>query len=165
MNGKLPFIEYDAQPLLDSALARGTLTPASRPSDIGRKGPVIVTIGTPMDEFLNPVHGAVKECVDELLPHIADGQLLILRSTVYPGTTDWLSKYLARQGRRLRVAFCPERVVQGYGIRELKCLPQVVSGTTPEAEEEVAALFAFLASEDAAYVTGHVLNVSGGLYI
>jgi UDP-N-acetyl-D-mannosaminuronic acid dehydrogenase len=147
MGGKLPFIEYDAQPLLDSALARGTLTSASCPSDIGRKGPVIVTVGTPVDEFLNPVQGAVKECIDELLPHIDDGQLLILRSTVYPGTTDWLSKYLERQGRRLRVAFCPERVVQGYGIRELKCLPQVVSGTTPEAEEEAAALFRRIAPE------------------
>jgi UDP-N-acetyl-D-mannosaminuronic acid dehydrogenase len=147
MNGELPFIEYDAQPLLDSALARGFLTPASRPSEIGRKGPVIVTIGTPVDEFLNPVQGPVKKCIDELLPHIDDGQLIILRSTVYPGTTDWLSKYLARQGRRLGVAFCPERVVQGYGIRELKSLPQVVSGTTPEAEEEAATLFGRIAPE------------------
>lgn len=147
MEGELPYIEYDAQPLLDMALARGNLIPTSRPSDISRKGPVIVTIGTPVDEFLNPVHGAVKECIDDLLPHIDDGQLIILRSTVYPGTTDWLSTYLERKGRRLRVAFCPERVVQGYGIKELKCLPQVISGTTPEAEEEAAILFGRIAPE------------------
>ena len=147
MKGELPFIEFDAQPLLDLALAYGSLIPSTRPSDIGRKGPVVVTIGTPVDEFLNPVQSAVKECIDELLPHIEDGQLIVLRSTVYPGTTDWLSKYLEREGRRLRVAFCPERVVQGYGIRELKCLPQVVSGTTPEAEEEAAALFGRIAPE------------------
>jgi UDP-N-acetyl-D-mannosaminuronic acid dehydrogenase len=39
------------------------------------------------------------------------------------------------------VAFCPERVVQGYGIKELREMPQIISGTTPEAEAEAAALF------------------------
>jgi UDP-N-acetyl-D-mannosaminuronic acid dehydrogenase len=145
LNGELPFMEYDAQPLLDAAIARGALATATHPSQIGRKGPVIVTIGTPVDEFLNPVQGAVKECIDELLPHLEDGQLIILRSTVYPGTTDWLAKYLESQGRRLRVAFCPERAVEGHGIRELKSLPQVVSGATPDAVEEAAALFGRIA--------------------
>ena len=50
----------------------------------------------------------------------ADGQLLVLRSTVFPGTTDWIDGYLKRKGRELKVAFCPERMVQGYGIEELK---------------------------------------------
>ena len=89
----------------------------------------------------------VKDCVDELLPYLADGQLIILRSTVYPGTTDWLAGYLARRGRKLKVAFCPERVVQGYGVRELQSMPQLVSGATPEAEEEAAALFGLIAPE------------------
>jgi UDP-N-acetyl-D-mannosaminuronic acid dehydrogenase len=139
--GKLPFIEYDAQPLLDRALKTGALRFGTRPADIGRNGPVIVTIGTPVDEFLNPVLGQVKKCLDGILPHISDGQLLILRSTVYPGTTDWIARYLERLDRRLLVAYCPERVVQGYGISELKSLPQIVSGTTPDAEEQAAGLF------------------------
>jgi len=147
LEGKLPFVEYDAQPLLDGALKNKRLLTGTKPSDISRKGPVIVTIGTPVDEFLNPIQGAVKQCIDDLLPHIDDGQLIILRSTVYPGTTEWLSRYLEQLGRKLRVAFCPERVVQGYGIKELKELPQVISGTTPESEEEAAALFSRIAPE------------------
>ena len=65
----------------------------------------------------------------------------MLRSTLYPGTTDWIDGHLKRQGRKLKVAFCPERIVQGYGIEELSRMPQIISGTSPEAEEEAAALF------------------------
>lgn len=143
--GELPFIEYDAQPVLDRVLERQALSYGTQSSDIGGKGPVIVTIGTPVDEFLNPELGPVKKCLDELLPYIHDDQLLILRSTVYPGTTDWLARYLKDLGRKLRVAYCPERVVQGYGIAELKSLPQIVSGTSQEAEDEAAELFSRIA--------------------
>lgn len=145
--GKLPFIEYGAEPLLANALAANKLIFSDKPSDISKTGPVIVTIGTPVDEFLNPVGKVVQECIDDLLPHLADGQLLILRSTVFPGTTDWLDAHLKRQGRSLKVAFCPERVVQGYGIKELREMPQIVSGTSPEAEQEAAALFKMIAPE------------------
>jgi len=143
--GKLPFIEYGAAPLLTKALSDNRLVFTSTPRDISRKGPVIVTIGTPVDEFLNPVQRDVQACIDSLLPQLADGQLLILRSTVYPGTTDWLDGYLKKLGRKLKVAFCPERVVQGHGIRELREMPQIVSATSPEAEAEAADLFRLIA--------------------
>jgi UDP-N-acetyl-D-mannosaminuronic acid dehydrogenase len=146
-SGKLPFIEHGAAPLLAKALAANRLVFTSSPAAIGGSGPVIVTIGTPVDEFLNPVPGPVQQCIDDLLPHLSDDQLLVLRSTVYPGTTDWLHDYLARLGRKNRIAFCPERVVQGYGVKELREMPQIVSGTTPEAEEEAAALFQRIAPE------------------
>ncbi len=145
--GKLPFIEHGAAPLLTKALANNRLVFTASSDGISRQGPVIVTIGTPVDEFLNPVHGAVQRFFDSVLPHIADDQLLILRSTVYPGTTDWLDAHLKRLGRKNRVAFCPERVVQGYGIKELREMPQIVSGTTPEAEQEAADLFRRISPE------------------
>jgi UDP-N-acetyl-D-mannosaminuronic acid dehydrogenase len=66
---------------------------------------------------------------------------------VFPGTTDWLDAYLQRKGRDLKIAFCPERVVQGYGIKELKETPQIITGTTPEAEAEAAKLFSAIAPE------------------
>ena len=105
-SGKLPFIEHGAAPLLSKALAHNRLIFTSQPAAISRSGPVIVTIGTPVDEFLNPVRQAVQDCIDALLPYLADDQLLVLRSTVYPGMTDWLDAYLKRQGRKLKVAFC-----------------------------------------------------------
>jgi UDP-N-acetyl-D-mannosaminuronic acid dehydrogenase len=146
-SGKLPFIEHGAAPLLSKALANNRLIFTSSSSAISRRGPVIVTIGTPVDEFLNPVQKAVQDCIDALLPFLDDGQLLILRSTVYPGTTAWLDAYLKRLGRKLKVAFCPERVVQGNGIKELGAMPQIVSGTSKEAEDEAVALFQKIAPE------------------
>ena len=140
-SGRLPFIEHGAEPLLKAALRDKRLIFTSAASEISATAPVIVTIGTPVDEFLNPERTVVQRCIDALLPHLRDGQLLVLRSTLYPGTTDWIDGYLKRCGRNLKVAFCPERVVQGNGIQELREMPQIVSGTTPEAEQEAAALF------------------------
>ena len=140
-SGKLPFIEYGAAPLLTKALADNRLVCSSSPGAISSKGPVVITIGTPVDEFLNPVPGPVQHCIDDLLPHLSDDQLLVLRSTVYPGTTDWLHDYLARLGRKNKIAFCPERVIQGYGIKELREMPQIISGTSPEAVAEAEDLF------------------------
>ena len=145
--GRLPFIELGGEELLAAALARGQLVFTSQPADITPRAPVIITIGTPIDEFLNPVRKVVQDCIDALLPHLADGQLVVLRSTVFPGTTEWLDGYLRRRGRALLVAFCPERVVQGKGVAELKETPQIISGTTHEAAQAAAALFSPIAAE------------------
>ena len=145
--GRLPFIELGGEDLLAAALARGQLVFTSQPADITPRAPVIITIGTPIDEFLNPVRKVVQDCIDALLPHLADGQLVVLRSTVFPGTTEWLDGYLRRRGRALLVAFCPERVVQGKGVAELKETPQIISGTTREAAQAAAALFSPIAAE------------------
>jgi UDP-N-acetyl-D-mannosaminuronic acid dehydrogenase len=146
-SGRLPFIEYGAEELLKDALRDDRLIFTSTPAGISASGPVIVTIGTPVDEFLNPERHVILKCIDDLLPHLDDGQLLILRSTLYPGTTDSVLTHLKRKQRDLKVAFCPERIVQGYGIEELNRMPQIVSGTTPEATEEATALFRTIAPE------------------
>jgi UDP-N-acetyl-D-mannosaminuronic acid dehydrogenase len=146
-SGKLPFIEHGAESVLAKALAGKRLVFTDASDRISTGGPVIVTIGTPIDEFLNPVRRVVQECIDAMLPRLADGQLVVLRSTVFPGTTDWVASYLAAKGRKLKIAFCPERVVQGQGLKELREMPQIVSGCSPEAEREAAALFERIAPE------------------
>ena len=146
-SGRLPFIERDAEALLNKALAENRLFFTRAPHEISSRGPVIVTIGTPVDEFLNPIRRVVQDCVDPLLPHMRDGQLLILRSTLFPGTTDWIDAHIKRQGRDLKIAFCPERIVQGYGIDELRKMPQIVSGLSKEAEAEASAFFGIIAPE------------------
>ena len=97
-SGRLPFIEIGANELLTKALAEKKLTFTSRPNEISTKGPVIVTIGTPVDEFLNPVRRVIQDCLDEIVPHLKDGQLIVLRSTIYPGTTEWIDDYFKRAG-------------------------------------------------------------------
>jgi len=137
--GKIPFMERGAEPLLKEVLADGTLQLSADPMTIAKAKTVIITVGTPVDEFLNPVQKLIKQSVDDWLPY------LVLRSTVYPGTTDWLANYLQTCGKHIKVAFCPERVVQGRAIEEVQYLPQIVSGTTPDAEELAAQLFSLIA--------------------
>jgi UDP-N-acetyl-D-mannosaminuronic acid dehydrogenase len=139
--GKLPFIEDGAEAVLTAALAGKRLVFTNSPDLISKGGPVIITIGTPIDEFFNPVRRVVQECIDWMLPALVDGQLVVLRSTVFPGTTEWLNTYLKSKGRDLHVAFCPERVVQGFGLKELRAMPQIVSGCSPQAEQEAIKLF------------------------
>jgi UDP-N-acetyl-D-mannosaminuronic acid dehydrogenase len=145
--GCLPFIEYGAEAALQKALLECRLVFTCSPEGVSKGGAVIITIGTPIDEFLNPVRKVVQDCIDDVLPFLADGQLVVLRSTVFPGTTDWLASYLQSRGRDLLVAFCPERIVQGDGLKELSELPQIVSGVTPEAERAAAELFGRITPE------------------
>ncbi len=145
--GRLPFIEYGAGDILSKALIDKRLVFTRTADCISTGGPVIITVGTPIDEFFNPVRKAIQDCIDALLPSLADDQLVVLRSTVFPGTTDWVASYLQAKGRKLKVACCPERIVQGAGLKELRELPQIVSGTTPEAERAAVDLFERIAPE------------------
>jgi UDP-N-acetyl-D-mannosaminuronic acid dehydrogenase len=143
--GKLPFLEEGGEPLLEEVLAEGTLGFSRNVADIRGIPYVILTIGTPVDEFHNPVLHVLTDCMDTLLPHLSDDQTIILRSTVFPGATDFLDGYLKSRGRKTLIAFCPERVVQGKAIREIQSLVQMISGTTPAAEESAARLFSRVA--------------------
>lgn len=145
--GELPALEYDADPLLKETLANGNLILSANQKDVGKADMIIVTIGTPVDEYMNPVHRAVKQCIDDLRPYFRDDQLLILRSTLYPGTSDWVKSYLMSEGCKMDVAFCPERVVQGYTIRELHSMPQIVGGTDETSAKRAKELFARVAPE------------------
>lgn len=139
--GILPFVEDGGEELLASALKADRLAFSTRPGDIPGDAPVIVTIGTPVDEFHNPDLQAVSQCIDTIAGSFGPGQLIVLRSTVYPGTTDWLAAQYAERGKDVLIAFCPERVVQGKAIVEIRTLPQIISGTSQEAEDAAAALF------------------------
>ena len=138
--GIMPFIEEGGEALLNKVLLGGKLTLTHERKNIANSNIFIITIGTPVDEFLNPVFRVMTDLMEPLLEYLSD-QTIILRSTVCPGVTDWFANYLAKHGKQCKVAFCPERVIQGRGIEEIQFLPQIISGTTKEAEDIAAALF------------------------
>ena len=146
-DGRMPFLEDGAEPLLQDALRRDMLGFAHTPESIAGVPTVIVTIGTPIDEFQNPRMSVLTRCVDGLIPHLTDDQLIVLRSTVAPGVTEHLAEYLQSKGKRPAIAFCPERVVQGKGVEEIQTLPQLVSGLSREAVTRAASLFSQIAPE------------------
>lgn len=147
-DGDFPFLEQGGDELLAKLREQGRdLVYTSSYKAVEACDAVIVTIGTPIDEFLNPSTKEMIRCFESLLPYLSDRQLVVLRSTVSPGTTEWLDRYLRGKGKAVKLAFCPERILQGQAIQELQGLPQIISGTTPEAEEMAAVLFAPIAPQ------------------
>lgn len=145
--GRLPFIEEGGEASLQKALAANALGFSENPVDLGDIPAIVVTIGTPIDEFHNPDIALLTRCVDTLLPHLKENQTIILRSTVAPGVTDFLEGYLRRKGRKIGLAFCPERVVQGKGIAEIRSIPQFVAATSPQALEVARNLFSTISPQ------------------
>ena len=114
---------------------------------IERTDNLVVVIGTPVDEFLGPSMTIFEKAVDQIAPHLRDGALVVLRSTVYPGTTGYVAQHLAERGCRVDVAFCPERIAEGHALEELHSLPQIIGADDDRAAERATALFGTLASK------------------
>jgi len=146
-SGTMPFIEYGAEPLLAAALKDGKLDFSSDAADLSRAATVIVAVGTPVDEYLNPKLRALLDLFKNVRPHLDADQTIVIRSTVFPRTCRHVHRLLSSGGGSWRVAYCPERIAQGYAIRELDELPQIVSGCTPEALAHAAELFSLVAPQ------------------
>jgi UDP-N-acetyl-D-mannosaminuronic acid dehydrogenase len=142
--GRVPFAEEGAGPVLAEAVAVGRLRASTEPATVGGAETLIVVVGTPVDEHLNPDVGAVPRALDRCAEYLRDGQLIVLRSTVYPGVTALTERLLAGKGLAVDVAFCPERIAEGKAMTELFTLPQIVAARTPHASERAARLFRHL---------------------
>ena len=139
--GQVPFLERGAETLLQRGLQNGRLRTQSSLDGLGEHHVVIVTTGTPVDEYLDPDVRSFDRMTEAVLARMCDGQLLIIRSTVFPGVTERLGRRIGELGREIHLAYCPERIAQGYAIEELVKLPQLVAGVSGEATERAAALF------------------------
>ena len=140
--GEMPFVEEGADEILHRVLGAGRLIVDDRPDLMSRSRFLVMIIGTPLDEHLNPSFGAIDRVLAGAREHLRDGQVLILRSTVFPGTSQRIQAYLAGLGLRIRLACCPERVAQGHSLREFRQLPQIISAFDAETLAAVRALFA-----------------------
>ena len=145
--GVMPFDEPGATELLVEVRAADRLRATTDPAVVGTADVVVIVIGTPIDEHLNPDLGAVQHAVVEIAEHLVDGQLLVLRSTVYPGVTAVIERHLGALGLAVDVAFCPERIAEGAALRELAELPQIVAARSPQAAERATQLFGRLTDQ------------------
>jgi UDP-N-acetyl-D-mannosaminuronic acid dehydrogenase len=145
LSGQLPHREAGAQEVLERTLASKRLTATDQAQSVGSAACVIVVIGTPLDEHLNPDPQAVVTAIESVQEHLRDGQLLVLRSTVFPGVTRMVQRLIEGRGKSIDVAFCPERIAEGSAMDELYSLPQIVSATTVRGSERAADLFARIA--------------------
>jgi UDP-N-acetyl-D-mannosaminuronic acid dehydrogenase len=143
-NGRMPFMEYGAEEILPDVLG-STLHVLDDLDAVSDARHVIVTIGTPVDEYLNPAFGPILDVVRDLAPRLRPGAHVMFRSTVYPGTTRELGRAFQEAGADVRLSYCPERIVQGHAISELEQLPQIVSGIDEHAVAAAVSLFERLA--------------------
>ena len=145
-DGHMPFREDGADPVLASTLG-STLIATTDPSHLADVEHVIVVVGTQVDEHSNPDLAVVSRAVSDLGPHLRDGQLLVLRSTVYPGTTALVERRIASMGKAIDVSFCPERIAEGRAMTELFELPQIVTGRSEAATQRAEKLFGTLTTQ------------------
>jgi UDP-N-acetyl-D-mannosaminuronic acid dehydrogenase len=129
--GTMPFYEDQGLEQLDQALRSGRLHLTTEISGAAGAETVIIVPGTPIDEHLNPRLDSLIQLVRSLAPHLSETKLLVLRSTVAPGTTAKIKDILEtetmkRCGVDFALAFAPERVLQGKAIHEIKALPQLI---------------------------------------
>lgn len=142
--GTMPFVEDGAEEMLHRVLQNKRLKLSTDPSVISQTDTVIVTVGTPVDEHLNPEFELMKTVINSYMEFFHDGQLMIIRSTVYPGTTQKLDHLLKENGKNMELAFCPERILQGKAIKELETLPQIISACSENGLKRCRRLFGLL---------------------
>lgn len=140
-SGEMPFFEEGAEEMLRRVLGTGQLAVEDRPDCMSHCRFLVMIIGTPVDEHLNPTFAAIDRALRSARQHLRDGQILILRSTVFPGTSQRIQRFLCDAGLRIQVACCPERVAQGYSLREFRELPQILSAFDGETLAAVRELF------------------------
>jgi UDP-N-acetyl-D-mannosaminuronic acid dehydrogenase len=142
--GTMPFLENGADEVLQRVLEAGRLHLSADPESVEAAEHVIIVVGTPVDEHLNPNPGHVLRAIELMAENLRDGQHVVLRSTVYPGTTAMIERLLEKRGLQVDVSFCPERIAEGKAMEELFSLPQIVSGRSAAALERAAELFGSL---------------------
>ncbi|RUL81635.1 nucleotide sugar dehydrogenase [Tautonia sociabilis] len=144
-SGRMPFLEPGAEEALRQVVGQ-TLEVGTDPALASQAEHVVVVIGTPVDEHLNPTFHTMRRFFQRLIPHLRAGQTVILRSTVFPGTTEKVRDLIAAENPEVHVAFCPERVAEGRAMEELVVLPQIVSGCDEHAVEAASRLFGTIAA-------------------
>jgi len=130
-SAQAPFWEPSLDEALSSALNKGfRATPDV--SCISSAEIVIVIVGTPLDVHLNPDPNAVIKAVEDITNYLNGSQLLILRSTVFPSVTKEVERLLTRLNLDTQVVFCPERIAEGFAMKEILELPQIIGARTDE---------------------------------
>ena len=139
--GKMPFTEAGGPDMLKRVLASGRLEVESTPELLSDCRFLVMVVGTPVDEHLNPTFAGIQRAVDKCMGFLRNGQTLILRSTVFPGITRHVQEHLRSHGLEISLAFCPERVAEGHSLKEFRELPQIISAFDGRTLSAVRELF------------------------
>jgi UDP-N-acetyl-D-mannosaminuronic acid dehydrogenase len=150
--GTMPFHETGTQELLERVLAGGRLELSQRIQDAAGAEHVVLTLGTPTHVHIEIDISQIRDAIDDLLPLLQEGQTIILRSTVGPGTTEWVAGYIEQRrgftvGEDIFVAHVPERIAVNHFVEEIATLPTIVGGVGAGSGEAAGRLFEVFGTE------------------
>src|SRR3954464_10984767 len=150
--GRMPFEETGVQAVLDRVHDGGKLRLTEQISEAAEADFIVLTLGTPAHVHLEIDISQIRSVVDDLLPMLREGQTLILRSTVAPGTTDWLAGYVEQRrgfsvGEDFYIAHVPERIAANRFVDEIETLPTIIGGVGAGSGQKAAELFEIFGAE------------------
>jgi UDP-N-acetyl-D-mannosaminuronic acid dehydrogenase len=142
--GRMPFEETGMQAVLDRV---GPLEVSDRAADAAQAQHVVITLGTPSFSHIEIDLSQIRAVLDDLLGHLEPGHSVTLRSTIAPGTTEFVAGYLEKHrgfaiGSDVFVAHAPERIAAGRFLEEIGTLPCIVGGVGERSGAVVGDLFA-----------------------
>jgi UDP-N-acetyl-D-mannosaminuronic acid dehydrogenase len=145
-DARMPFAEPGAQEALERVTAAGMLTVSDRVGDAAAADYIVITLGTPSLSHIEIDISDIRSALDDLLGHVRPGHTIVLRSTIAPGTTEFVAGYLAKHrafviGEDVFVAHAPERIAAGRFFEEIQTLPCIVGGVGEASGERAGALF------------------------
>lgn len=138
-SGKPPFYELGAKKILSKCLADKKIFFSTDLASVKKSKFIIVCIGTPINKSLKPQTKQFFDFFSSLFKHVRKHQIIIIRSSVFPGIVEKISKKFGKINNN--ISYCPERIVQSKALFELPRLPQIVSGLTKKSVEESSKLF------------------------
>ena len=133
---------------LQAALASGRFRPSSRYDDSARAETIILCVPTPLSDRATPDMSYLHAAVTEIGRRLRPGQLVVLESSTYPGTTsEEVVPILEKEsglkaGQDFAVGYSPERIDPGNTKYKVRDIPKVVSGLTPTCLQRTEALYA-----------------------
>tara|TARA_B110000444_G_C18821260_1_gene587846 strand:+ start:198 stop:1514 length:1317 start_codon:yes stop_codon:yes gene_type:complete len=138
LNNGYPISEPGLQELVNKKISDKYLTITNDLESISVSDVIIITVGTPLGDNNKPDLSHLSETCKEIEPYIKNGQLILVKSTIPPGTTRKIVHEILSNKKNIDVVFSPERLAEGNAINELKSLPIVVGGITNEATNRAA---------------------------
>lgn len=147
-NKKMPFLEEGADELLQKHIGKKfkIFTSDHIKESLAENKYIILTLGTPIDNSYSPDHSQIEKLFLELAPFLEKGHVIILRSTISPGSLRQLARFVEENtkfkvGTDVFMAYCPERIAEGKSVEELGQIPQIIGTLDPESAKYASKVF------------------------